>query len=679
MVHSYKHSPLHNLILRSIIAFILLAMNFVMFTSAGNYFSYKGDIPTEFILVLFLLLFLTSLIMFLLSFSALLQNIFVALIAVFFVLSFFKQFALFDETTIFSDLLIKFADPLTALKYANSSHYIIAFFTGLLLFFLMVYANKKTVLIFITCLLASFATLTYYQSTHALNRGMNVVNYEHRNLPSNNNSSIFILINIPNLGSYANLQDLLPDENSAKQKAVSNLFSFFAKNNFTLYSKAYVTEEDANTNLINLLNYSSDKDVKDHIYKPQKLSQYWDFNNKKHRSFSLQNNELLEKLNRLHIYNTIYENSDIELCHLQDKQLADKCIMLQPAPNKLSPRYLNVFKRTMLLIAQWIYHSGVNINLEQAYNLVNFATNAENIPFLGINVSNLDAFASLNVLDHLANDIIENKSDRAYIVNLNTLSNLYIYDEFCNIKPMSQWKNQTNNPWVSDVNMYLRRQAYLEQLSCLSGKLHNFIQTLEANNITDKANIIITGSSGLGSFHNKLNRSFVEKFKADNLVAMAIKTPKNKQFSMINDLCSTVGIMRGFMNKTNQCGTTTPNSSAENMQNLYTELNNSNLAQNVLRILTANFDEWYPKWFANNEDKNPYTAEKKENRKLNSILSDNQNIGTILTISEIPQSTSRIDTKENLLPSMIPNVYTGRPTAKGKFAPQTGKNALGMQ
>jgi abortive infection bacteriophage resistance protein len=123
----------------------------------------------------------------------------------------------------------------------------------------------------------------------------------------------------------------------------------------------------------------------------------------------------------------------------------------------------------------------------------------------------------------------------------------------------------------------------------------------------------------------------------------------------------------------------TPNSSAENLQNLYTELNNGNLAQNVLRILTANFDEWYPKWFANNEDKNPYTAEKKENRKLNSILSDNQNIGTILTISEIPQSTSRIDTKENLLPSMIPNVYTGRPTAKGKFAPQTGKNALGMQ
>ena len=50
--------------------------------------------------------------------------------------------------------------------------------------------------------------------------------------------------------------------------------------------------------------------------------------------------------------------------------------------------------------------------------------------------------------DILFENIEEDKGKQAYFVFADIPSDMYIYDEFCKIRPQTEWINRTNLPWI---------------------------------------------------------------------------------------------------------------------------------------------------------------------------------------------------------------------------------------
>ena len=97
---------------------------------------------------------------------------------------------------------------------------------------------------------------------------------------------------------------------------------------------------------------------------------------------------------------------------------------------------------------------------------------------------------SFKTLDVLLEDIEKDKGNRAYFVFLDIPSDMYVYDQFCRLKPQSQWLTMENYKWVNNKNVFEKRIAYQEQFSCMIGKLEQFILQLKEKQL-DKNTVVV--------------------------------------------------------------------------------------------------------------------------------------------------------------------------------------------
>ena len=243
------------------------------------------------------------------------------------------------------------------------------------------------------------------------------------------------------------------------------------------------------------------------------------------------------------------------------------------------------------------------------YGALNGFISAEKTPIIGIPYDYLYVVNSFKTLDVVLNDIANDKGNRAYFVFMDLPSDMYVYDEFCRVKPQDKWLAMDNYKWVSNKNLFAKRQAYQEQFSCMLGSLEQFMQKLNEKQLDKNTVIVLQGISGINDIDAVKTDDYIAKFKSDNLVLLAIKDPGRNNFSINNQICESRELVRNYLYKQGNCREFNRmelhSTAASGLQK---ELLKSVLTKDSVNQALAHFNEWYGKWKAFNSIQKPGNA-----------------------------------------------------------------------
>ena len=114
-------------IIKGLLVSLLLDIDFLLFASSGNQsiFTESGIMLPEIMTCLIVLSVLSLLVMFLFSFSLVLQNLVVSMVAGGFVWALLNQFALYDKTSILEPMLSPYIGMSAAFVFNGISHWVL--------------------------------------------------------------------------------------------------------------------------------------------------------------------------------------------------------------------------------------------------------------------------------------------------------------------------------------------------------------------------------------------------------------------------------------------------------------------------------------------------------------------------------------------------------------------------
>ena len=112
---------------------------------------------------------------------------------------------------------------------------------------------------------------------------------------------------------------------------------------------------------------------------------------------------------------------------------------------------------------------------------------------------------------------------------------IYIYDEYCNLKPRKEWVAIKDNSLYSG-GIDNKRKAYVEQTKCLLGKLQSFITDIKSDKKFAKTDIIIQGVSNIKELSD-MQAGRYSNFVKDRLVNLAIRKGGAPKFLINANIC----------------------------------------------------------------------------------------------------------------------------------------------
>lgn len=401
-----------------------------------------------------------------------------------------------------------------------------------------------------------------------------------------------VYLMLPNLSSYAYLSTL----NTPEALEVRDIIQgFYQKNNFKIFSKAYTPDFSYVDSMVRTFNPSSDKSSKQHIMSSQLLDKYWRFHNPKSEYVHLQNNELYDFLKKNKYQISAYKSRDIDMCRKNHKFNVTRCVEKVNRPINLRNHGMSLGQRTKVLAMEWLTSMHLFGDLSSVYKFINKAVNLNYVPVTHIDFSNLYVVDSYKTLDLVLNDIQKDMGKQAYFVFMDMPSNMYVYDEFCRIKDSSQWQSMVNMPWVRGDTKAEKQTAYLQQTLCLYGKLEQFIENLQENNLLKDTVIVVQGLSGVHDFKSdSTHDNSINTFLGDKSVVMAIYDDKIANKDIDTRLCSTNQILAEYLFPEKKC--------REHLEGYHINIADgiserlSTLTQKIKESTVEKFEHWYKNW-----------------------------------------------------------------------------------
>ena len=129
------------------------------------------------------------------------------------------------------------------------------------------------------------------------------------------------------------------------------------------------------------------------------------------------------------------------------------------------------------------------------------------------------------------------------------------------------------------------------------GKLQQFIDTLDQDNLLDDTVLVINGISSDHNFGDTTSRSFVQGFIQDKMVALAIKSPTNKNFIINKKVCATKDIINQYLYNTNYCTDLSDiGISGAYRDKILNELEEKEINVDDIEHSIGFFDKWYKSW-----------------------------------------------------------------------------------
>ena len=594
-------------LVKGLIIALLLGINFLLFASAGNFSVFSSDvsISPEVLLILGFIFALALILMFLISFSSFVQNVVAAVFVGFFVYIMLGQFALFDKFSFLAYLAEPYLGNDVAANFMTNSDVVAAVMSGLFAFVFFAMAEKKNIAYFMGILVVVFGGIVVDEYFNRNNHQEFKVLYDN-SFSKADRGKKFVYIMMPNAASISYLEDMKEVNADVKkvEKVQNIMLGFFAKNNFKLYQNAFVFNEDPFMNAVRGLNGLSDDKEESFLASAISLDGYWKFKNPNDEYVYLNDNQLYNVFRRAKYKISAYKTRGIDLCGKNGVRNTDRCVEKVNTPISFSSMNLSVLDRAQMLTAQWLQSMGVFNNLETIYTMLKAFTRPDNMPMIGFKFDSLYVVNSPEVLETLAKDIVKDKGNQAYFVLLDMPSNMFVYNEYCKIKPKDQWLHMESLPWVINKNLLNKRTAYLDQSACMYGKLEQFMEYLQKSGVLDETVIVLQGLSGADDLQNVNERLFVPDFKNKKLVTMAIRDPLKKKFSIGEEVCEASDILNQYLFRKGNCQEMrrlVVHSGAK--KELKGMLGRYKIDNQMVEKAQASFGDWYKLWATANKPK----------------------------------------------------------------------------
>ncbi len=408
----------------------------------------------------------------------------------------------------------------------------------------------------------------------------------------------FIYLMMPNFESYAYLSMMDTD---AARDTQDIMQGFYQKNKFTVFTKAYVPENNYFANMIRSFNPTSNELSFNHRLNTKLLDRYWNFHNLKNEYIFIKNNELYDIFKQRLFNISAYKSRDFDMCHREHQLNVDRCVEKINKPINLYNTRLPVMSRAGILAVEWITSMGLFNDASFIYNILGAVMDIEDVPMVGTNFNNLYVVNADKTFDILLDNIKQDTGKQAYFVFIDLPSDMYIYNEYCEIKPQNEWVTMVNLPWIWKNYKDERQNAYLAQMRCLFGKMGEFMDGMRENGLLNNTSIIIQGTSGVNDFSTGNSDVSVEQILNNRIVNMAIYDDKADKYATDDRFCTTNQILTEYLYPDRKCENDLTDYHQKMVDTVNQQLNLYNRNINVDK--TDVYNAWFNTWKQHNADK----------------------------------------------------------------------------
>lgn len=595
-----------DLFIKSLLLAALIGIDFTLFAEAGSYnlFTAEQTLAPEAMWIYAGIAIFSFAVIFLFSFSLTLQNLMIGIGCGFLLLAMFAQFALFDShsflATYFNNVQIAGISDILA----NYSHLASALILVILVFVFLSFAKRSTQTYLLGILLLILGGLVSEAYFNPRTRTFDTLASleEESSHPDSRNVVIIALQNAP---SYYQLLSFDEQKKDASiQQTLNNILGFYQQNNFTYYPYAYVKHNNnPYLNMVSSLNPNTDKEPEHLLLSDVIMNSYWDFKNIGHSKIYLKDNQIFDNYTKKDYNLRIYEGDGIELCDINSRLSVNRCVRRTGLPISFEDLNISTQQKAALLAAEWLESTSFIKGIDPILGLASAFT--REVSPLRFPTKQLKTHNAFRTLDLIAQDIATDRGNNVYVTILDIPGRLFMYDNLCNLKPVSEWTSATD----TSINLLKRRSAFAEQTSCLYGQLEDFMQRLERNGKLEHTAVIIAGLNTPFSTIPGTEKDLLKNLQNTKQTGMAIYDPLKDQADIDYRLCTIPGILAEYAYK-NSCEELEDFTITDQLKaQLFKEAKKQELSNEQTEEAKKAFKQWYASWAAYHQVENNMAEE----------------------------------------------------------------------
>ena len=585
-------------LLRILYVFMLIAIDFVMFIYSINGKLIEDGVTNPAVLAVFAGIGSFAFVsIILLAFSRDLQNLICALVTMIVIALFYNQFALFDVDNFVETWLDKKASWLTFFCIIPSA-WLVGLFAGVIIFFAFRYTFA---LVFVTLVLSAAGVMGIKNNEfvkQAENEYSEVSSMVEVKDARKDNLTYFM---IPKFPSYQFLNSVR-DRNFRELRNI--MVGFYAVNDFEIYPNAFVKENDTMSNIIDILNQVDYTSTTSQNRGYSEFINDWQLIRGSLDIYGLDENRLYDYLWSNGYKISTYSMPAFNLCLKNNSMNSDRCVLKNYKFMSLYDKTKSLEANVYALLAEWILSFNMN-DLKPLSKMLakTSALRGHKVTVENQRLSLLGApelFAELNT--HLHKD----GNGKAYMVYVDLPSDIYVYDEYCRLKPKNQWIALKDNSFASG-GIDEKRKAYADQAKCAVGLLQMYVDELHQTNKAYQTDVIIQGVSTIRELAG-MTAGRYGNFVKDNLVSLAIRKAKKPRFLINANICLASDFTKTLIRYQDYCYTVdNMNMPTNDMLSLKQNLlNNSVIKGSKISNIAANYKYWYEEF----KKRNPVYLEK---------------------------------------------------------------------
>ena len=573
-------------VLRAFYIFLLFTLDFVMFVYSINGKLLENGEPNQAIAAICGGVFVAALLlMLILSFSKDVQNVVCAVVTLLITVAFFNQFALFDVNTFIEKWLEEKASWLTFIGIIPST-----WLVGLLLGVIVFFAFRSTfAMLFVTMVLAVAGGIGI-KNNEFITQPKNEYN-EVRALPQSagkdrNGNLVYLML--PKFPSYQFL-NTVRDHNFRELRDL--MIGFYAINDFEIYPNAFVKKNDTMSNVIDIFNQVDYTSTTSGNRGYSEFINEWDFIHGGLDYLSLEENRLYEYLRENGYGLSTYAMPGFNLCITGNNFNTDRCVVKSYKTISLYDKSKSLEQNIYALLAEWVLSmknrdlNSVAKTLASMSSIKGYKVTAEN--------RRISQEGAIDLLNVAAKDFLKDKGGQVYMVYVDLPSDIYMYDEFCNLKPRKEWVALNDNS-LARGGIDEKRKAYADQAKCAIGKLQEYMDAIKASPKNNKTDVIVQGVSNIRELADMSGGRYAN-FVKDQLVSLGIRKGKRPRFLINANVCLASDFTKTLIRYQDYCYTIDNMKMQEEeainlKQNL---INNAVLRGSKISNIAANYRDWY--------------------------------------------------------------------------------------
>ncbi len=580
-------------ILRSLYIALLFVLNFVMFIYSINAkIIENGEFNQAVLYIVGSFCCFAFAIIFLLSFSMKLQNLVSAFFTLIFVVVFYYQFATFDVDIFVKELLQEYAKWFSFICVVPS-----VFFIGgvlaILVFFLF---RHRLVMFFVTfvLLIALVVGVLKNEQISINSRDYLVVKDLRKNVGFKRDTNIVYFM-VPNFPSYQ-FFNTVKDDNFRELRNL--IIGFFAVNDFEIYPNAFVENKNAIDNVVDIFNHV-DYTSSSSMYRG--YSEYinnWNFIHGALDVLSLEENILYSFLEQDGYGLSIYAMPEFNMCLTGGELNTDRCVVKTYKTVALYDKEKSLEKNIYTLLSEWL----LNIKGRELKSIARTLYRKSSISKYKVTAENrrVSLEGAAGVFNILTKQFLRDDNGQVYMVYVDLPSDMYIYDEYCNLKPRENWISLKDNS-LNYVGIDEKRKAYTDQAKCLLGKMQEFIDEMELAGKDKNTDIYVQGVSAIADL-GAMSADDYGNFVNNKLVGLGVRKHKKAKFLINANICLASDFTKTLIKNEDFCYTVDNMSIGEiRAKSLRQQLlNNSVLRSGKITSIAVNYNDWYEKYKSNN-------------------------------------------------------------------------------